>query len=285
MKTVSATPRNTPPRTLSNRVSFMGANYVARQLDYRMTRGWGQGEKASSEHFRPLESFAARFEEILLDVRRLGFAAIDIWTAHVSPGWATEEHLEIARELLAKHELAVPSLAGWFGSTAEEFEATCRVAAALGVPVLGGSTSMLQKDRDFVIDRLLHHGLKLGVENHPEKTPLDLLAKIGDGGSGTLGVTVDTGWFGTQGFDAAAALVELAEHLFHVHLKDVRAVGAHDTCRFGEGVVPIEACVEALGRVGYAGAISVEHEPESFDPSEDSRASRELLESLLGVRS
>lgn len=263
------------------RISFMGANYVARQLDYRMTGGWGQGEKAASEHFRPLETFEERFAEVLHDVRRLGFSAIDIWTGHISPAWASDDHLNVARELLAEHALSVPSLAGWFGSSAEEFEAACKVAAALDVPVLGGSTSMLVKDRQLVVERLKHYGLSLGLENHPEKTPGELLAKIGDDASGTIGATVDTGWFGSQGYDAALALEELGERLLHVHLKDVLAPGEHQTCRFGAGVVPVEKCVRVLQRLGYRGAISVEHEPESFDPSEDSRASRELLEGWL----
>jgi L-ribulose-5-phosphate 3-epimerase len=265
-------------------VSFMSANYVARQLDFRMTRGWGQGEKAASEHYRPLETFAERFEELLVSVRWLGFSAIDVWTAHVSPAWAGHRHLAIAGELLARHGLRVPSLAGWFGSTADEFEATCRVAVALGAPVLGGSTSMIDKDRKLVVERLKHHGLRLGLENHPEKTPGELLARIGDGGDGTVGATVDTGWFGTQGYDAARALAELDGHLFHVHLKDVLAEGAHDTCRFGAGVVPIRECVMTLQRLGYGGTISVEHEPETFDPSEDCRASRELLEGWLTAK-
>ncbi|HEX7005352.1 MAG TPA: sugar phosphate isomerase/epimerase [Trueperaceae bacterium] len=266
-----------------NLVSFMGANYVARQLDYRMTRGWGQGEKAASEHLRPLGTFAERFGEILADVKRLGFQAIDLWTAHLSPAWATEAHIDTARDLLAEHRLAVTSLAGWFGSTAQEFDATCKLAAALGVPVLGGSTSMLDKDREFVVGRLEMYDLRLGVENHPEKTPEELLDKVGDGGRGRIGVTVDTGWFATQGYDAARAIAELANELFHVHLKDVREEGRHDTCRYGEGVVPVEECVRALQRAGYGRAMSVEHEPESFDPSEDCRFGRELLESWLGV--
>jgi hypothetical protein len=32
-----------------------------------------------------------------------------------------------------------------------------------------------------------------------------------------------------------------------------------------------------LQRLGYAGAIAVEHEPETFDPTEDIRAMREWL--------
>lgn len=103
-------------------ISFMGANYVARQVGYRMTGGWGQGDRAASAHFAPLETFRARFAEIAADVRALGFEAMDVWTSH----------LAAAREVLDEHGLSVPSLGGWFGSTAEEFEATCRIAEALG---------------------------------------------------------------------------------------------------------------------------------------------------------
>ena len=262
-------------------ISFMSANYVAREVGYRMTGGWGQGDKATNEAFRPLGTFAGRFEELLRDVRDLGFEAVDLWTSHLSPPWATDAHIEMARDLLEQHRLTVPSLAGWFGSSREAFTATCELATALGVPVLGGSTSVLEKDRAFVVETLERYGLKLGLENHPEKMPEELLEKIGDGGGGRIGATVDTGWFGTQGFDAAQALERLSGHLFHVHLKDVRAVGSHDTCRYGEGVVSVEACVRALQRIGYGGAISVEHEPELFDPSEDCRANRLLLKGWL----
>lgn len=125
------------------------------------------------------------------------------------------------------------------------------------------------------------HNVRLGIENHPEKRPQELLEKIGDGGGGSIGACVDTGWFGTQGFDAVFALVELRQVLVHVHLKDVVAAGGHVTCRFGKGVVPIEKCVETLQRLGYTGAISVEHEPEHFDPSEDCKASLRLLRRWL----
>ena len=39
----------------------------------------------------------------------------------------------------------------------------------------------------------------------------------------TIGATVDTGWWATQGYDPARAIEELGEHVVHVHLKDVRA--------------------------------------------------------------
>ena len=45
--------------------------------------------------------------------------------------------------------------------------------------------------------------------------------------------------------------------------------------------MPVEECVRVLRRRGYAGAIAVEHEPETYDPTEDVRAMREQLEAWL----
>src|SRR5690606_8294729 len=161
----------------------------------RMTEGWSQGDEATSRHFRPPATFRERFEAVVRDVAALGFRAMDVWTAHLSPRWATPEHLVAARDVLDHHGLSVPSIAGSFGagrhgaplgfgrmdgwpghlsprwappdhlvaardvldphglsvpSTAgsfgadrAEFDAACRVAEALGAPVLGGSTPLL----------------------------------------------------------------------------------------------------------------------------------------------
>ena len=157
----------------------------------------------------------------------------------------------------------------------------CELAVAFGSPVLGGNTSMLVKDRDFLVGTLKEYGLRLGIENHPE-TVEEMLEKIGDGAGGTLGTTIDTGWYGTQGIDAADAIERLAPHLFLVHLKDVREAGAHNTCRFGDGVVPVERCVHTLQAIGYGGSISVEHEPEHYNPLEEVGASLQMLKSWLG---
>jgi sugar phosphate isomerase/epimerase len=123
--------------------------------------------------------------------------------------------------------------------------------------------------------------LLFGIENHPEKTPDEMLARIGDGGDGTIGTTVDTGWYGTHGYDAAEALRKLAGHVVHVHLKDVLKPGGHETCRYGRGCVPIADCVRVLKQTGYQGPIAVEHDPERFDPSEDCLASLAMLKGWL----
>jgi sugar phosphate isomerase/epimerase len=256
-------------------IAFMTANYVARETGYAM-HGWGHGDRETNAAFAPLASYRERLDALLTDIRGLGFGAIDLWGAHLNPEWATDEHVETARALFDRHELRLTTYAVWVGPS--NIERACEIAAELGTDIIGGGFS---GDPEKITPVLHKYDVRLAIENHPEKTPPDVLAKM-EQGEGAFGTTVDTGWWGTQGYDAARAIEELGEHVLHVHLKDVVREGEpHDTCRWGDGLVPIEECVRALQRIGYGGAITVEHEPEHEDPSEDCRAMREQLESWL----
>ena len=260
---------------MSNTISFMTANYVARQTGYAM-HGWGHGDRETQEHFRPLATYRERLDAVFGDVAALGFDAVDVWGAHLSPEWATDEHVEIAVDLLSRHGLAVTTYAAWIGPS--NVEQACEIALALGASVIGAGFS---GNATVIAAVLQKYDVRLAVENHPEKTPREVIAKI-ERGEGAFAATVDTGWWGTQGYDAPRAIEELAEHVVHVHLKDVRAVGEpHETCRWGEGIVPVEDCVRTLRRIGYTGAIAVEHEPEKHDPTEECREMREQLERWL----
>src|SRR5215212_1987515 len=75
-------------RPLMIRISFMTANYVARQLGWNMTEGWGQGDAASTAYFRPVETFEERLGEYLRDIRAMGFEALDMWTGVMDSSWA-----------------------------------------------------------------------------------------------------------------------------------------------------------------------------------------------------
>jgi L-ribulose-5-phosphate 3-epimerase len=256
-------------------ISFTTANYVAREVGYAM-HGWGHGDRATNEAFAPLETYAEKLDALLGDVAALGFTAVDLWGAHLGADWATDEHVEIAVETLRRHGLSVTTYATWVGPS--NIDRACELTVALGASIIGAGFS---GDPQELAPALARHGVRLGVENHPEKTPAEVLAKIAAGGE-MFGATVDTGWWGTQGYDAARAIEELGEHVLHVHLKDVLALDEpHETCRWGEGIVPIEECIRALQRLGYTGAVTVEHEPETFDPTEDVRVMREQLEGWL----
>ena len=246
-------------------IAYMTANEVARETGWAM-HGWGHGDRATNEAFAPLETYAERFDALLGRARALGFDAIDLWGAHLGTDWATDEHVTIARDALARHELPVATYATWVGPG--NVERACELALAVGTSVIGGGFS---GEAGALAPILRERGVTLAIENHPERTPAEVLAKI-EAGEGTMAATVDTGWWGTQGYDAPRAIEELGNHVFHVHLKDVLAEGEHDTCRWGDGIVDVEACVRALQGIGYSGAMSVEHEPEDYDPSEDCAA-------------
>ena len=252
-------------------ISFMTANYVAREVGYAM-HGWGHGDRATNEAFAPFATYGEKLDALLADIRALGFDAVDVWGAHLSPDWASDEHVDIAVDALRRHGLTVTTYATWVGPS--NIERSCELALALGTSLLGGGFSGEPEELAPVLEK---YDVRLGIENHPEKTPAEVLAKIERGG-GRFGATVDTGWWGTQGYDAARAIEELGEHVWHVHLKDVLALGEpHETCRWGDGIVPIDECLRALQRIGYTGAIAIEHEPETFDPTDDVRAMRERL--------
>jgi sugar phosphate isomerase/epimerase len=261
---------------LTNTITFITANYVARETGYAM-EDWGHGDRATQAAFAPIETYAERIDAVLGDIRGLGFGTVDVWGAHLHPSWATDEHVAALRDSLARHELAIGTYATWLD--AENVERACELARAIDATVIGAGFS---GEPEVLAPVLEAHGVRLGIENHPdERAPADVLAKIERGGA-AFGATVDTGWWGTHGYDAARAIEELGDHLLHVHLKDVVAVGVpHETCRWGEGIVPIEECVRALQRVGYDGTIAVEHEPETSDPSEACREMRGELEGWL----
>jgi L-ribulose-5-phosphate 3-epimerase len=256
-------------------IAFTTANYVARETGWSM-HGWNHGDRTTQEHFRELDGYGERLDEVLASVRALGFDTIDLWGAHLGTDWATNEHLAIARETLVRHGLRVATYATWI--TPANVERACELARGVGTSLIGAGFS---GEPEALAPVLREHDVRLAVENHPERTPREVLAKIERGGA-TFGTTVDTGWWGTQGCDAARAIDELGEHVLHVHLKDVRAVGEpHDTCVWGEGVVDVEECVRALRRSGYEGALTIEHEPEDHDPSDEIVALRSRLEAWL----
>ncbi|MEM6431461.1 MAG: sugar phosphate isomerase/epimerase [Deinococcota bacterium] len=261
-------------------LSCISANYVAREVGYQMTEGWGQGDTATQAAFRPLTSFPKKFDALLADVAALGFTAIDLWGGHLHADWASAEHVSIAKDLLTKHQLEVVSLATWIGGQ-DNLEQAAKLARDLGASSIGGGCPELARFRTEAVAILKNYDVKLGLENHPETHPDDMLAQIGDGADGYIGTALDTGWWVTQGFSASQAINDLKDHLVHVHLKDVHAAGAHDTCQLGEGVADIPACLQALTNVGYTGELGIEHEPETFDPTDDLRASRVFVEDWM----
>lgn len=264
-----------------NAISFMGANLVAQQLDWNMTEGWSQGDTAANEYYSPIGTYEERFDAFVRDAVVAGFDKVDVWHPQLNYAWATDAHIEAAQGVLERHSVTVASYGSYYGDTVEEFRRANEVATAIGTSILGGQTRLLATDRAATLAVLEEFGTVLGLENHPQKTSAELLTEIGTDHGGRIGATVDTGWFATQGMDAAQAIRELGSNVFYVHLKDVREAGAHETCALGDGVVPVADCVAALREIGYTGTISIEHEPELYNPYPEVEISRQRLLELL----
>ncbi len=265
------------------RLSFMTANYVARELGYGAADEWEPFDIATNMAFEPLESFPTRFDELLATIAGLGFDTIDLWFGHLNWRWATPDHVAHAREALTLHGLRVVSLAGSVGATTAELTAACRLANDLDVDLIAGVGEVVHRDRAGAASVLQAHGVRFGLENHQEKTPREVLDAIG-GEDDVLGAAVDTGWWATQSYDPVAAIGELSDRLFHVHLKDVEAPGTHISCMHGEGCANVAGCVERLLELSYAGPLSIEHEPYDRDPTEEcARMLARLREQLAAI--
>jgi sugar phosphate isomerase/epimerase len=273
-----------------NPIAYITANLVARPVGFNMTGGWMQGDSATSDLFRSTEHFADRFEDLIVNIKSLGFTSIDLWAAQLLPSWATVRQLETASSLIAKHGVTITSYPCHWGSTVEDLRLIKRVMDALGTDLISGNHGLLATDRPTLVKELRALKLRLAYENHPEKTGEAMLAKIGPGDEDVLGLAYDTGWAVTNGFDAVAALPAMLPRLFHIHAKDVkpRRTGAptgyqlidmgHETCTLGDGVSGIEQVIRQAVAGGFTGPIGIEHEPEHYDPA------AECKESLVRVQ-
>lgn len=259
-------------------ISLNCSSFVAQQYGYAPDNDWSLRVNAVNDYYSPLATFAERFEALILNVKSLGYDALDIWTpGQLSWAWATENHLNDASRLLTQHQMTVTSIGGAFGDTHDKFIAACQLAVAVNTRLLSGTVPLLFSDRDFLVQTLREYDLQLAIENHPEKTPDEMLTQIGDTADGRIGTAIDTGWYATQGYDAAQAIRDLGEHVFHVHLKDVFDSSEHINCGYGHGIVPLKDCVRALFDIDYAGDISIENHAFDHDPTEELRLALPLL--------
>jgi L-ribulose-5-phosphate 3-epimerase len=266
-----------------NQIALHCSSFVGKQAGYLTPHAWGEAVQAAADYYRPPETFAGRFESLILHVKSLGFAAMDVWQpAQLNWQWATGEQIRTAGDLLARHGMTVTSYAGEFGETQAEFRSACRTAVGIHAPLLSGLTALWFSDPDFVVRALKEFDLKLALENHPETTAQEMLDEIGAGGDGRVGTAIDTGWYATRGFDVIRAVRELDRHILHVHLKDVLPGEEHVNCGIGKGIVPLRECVQTLKELGFGGVYSIENHNLDHDPDEELRAGRNLVQEWLG---
>ncbi|MDA9764109.1 sugar phosphate isomerase/epimerase [Opitutales bacterium] len=268
-----------------NKISFITANFVARELGYELTEGWHQGNNATNDYFRSIDTFPKRFDALLKEINRMGFQSIDLWVSHLHWAWATKEHSKIANSLINKHRLRVASMVGNFGATRLELEAACQVANAMEIRLLAGSVPFLRINRDEAVTILRDYGLEFAQMNQKEESADQLLKKIGYDNHDILGIAIDTGWYQVLKESLFDAFEELAPNLKLVQLKDVVAMEGNTTCIYEKGVIPVHQCIQKLQEIRFNGSITVEHHPFDRNPAEECQHNFELLRSWLTPQS
>jgi sugar phosphate isomerase/epimerase len=193
---------------------------------------------------------------------------------------------------------------------AERMKDTARAASRLGVALVNGFTGsavwhMLYSfppndfdeiDRGYeefaerwgpIVDVFDTEGVRFGLEVHPTEIAYDFVTTrktLGAiGRREGFGINFDPSHFAHQHLDSASFVLEFADRIYHVHVKDSKKLldgrksilGGHlnfgelergwDFVSPGHGDVDFEALIRALNRIGYSGPLSIEWEDSGMD--------------------
>jgi sugar phosphate isomerase/epimerase len=226
-------------------VAFVTANLVGEVSGYKFDLAhWGDQHKKTVA-----ATDAAAWRTICREIAAAGFRAVEVWEAHAAPEVMTPERGATWKAILDETGLQAIGYGGSFSPK------TIQICQWLGIPKINGwigdntpaqATAMCQNS-----------GVRFNIENHPQKTAAELLKVVG-GGNEWLGVCIDTGWLATQGASGPEIIRACGPLVRHVHVKDVKAVDAHQTCLLNEGVAQVAACIATLKGLDYAGWYSWE---------------------------
>ncbi len=231
-------------------IAFNTANLVGQHTGYRFKLAdWGKQDQLTV-----VRTSDALFAQMCARIRDAGYSAVELWGAHIHPSKMSATRGQMLRGLLQEHGLQPVAMAG---TLTQEAAAVCQW---LGIPCCCGG--LWGTDAISVEALMKQTGLGFHYENHPEKTVDEIKSKLPQGAC----VALDTGWLGTQGLDAVEAVRGLGPLVKHVHVKDVKAAGGHETVPLGTGCVDLRGMFSELKRAGYAGVLSWEDEPEDRNP-------------------
>jgi sugar phosphate isomerase/epimerase len=175
---------------------------------------------------------------------------------------------------------------GWNNSHIDVMERGFEFAAGLGAGVINGTIPC--HGNEAALDRIdelaQKYKIRFSIENHAHpalESPEEIIAVL-ESHSAYIGANLDVGIYYRTGYDVLAAAKLFGPRIYHVHFKDVKGRNAAGSCASGTGEAPLKELADYLKSVGYAGMISLEHEPR-YDPRPDLDAGVPYCKKILGI--
>ena len=257
-------------QSASNRISFVTANLVGQVSGYRFELAhWGDQHKKTVA-----ATDAAAWKSICQEIYAGGFRAIEVWEAHAAPEAMDRERGATWKKILDDQGLKA---IGYGGTLSRK---TLEICQWLAIPRINGWIGDNTPEQATAMCREM--GVSFNLENHPQKSADELLKIVG-GGNEWLGICIDMGWLATQGASGPEVIRACGPLVRHTHVKDIKAVGAHETCLLGDGVAQVAACIATLKELGYTGWYSWEDEPEDRNPFDSAVRNRRWIEKQLAA--
>lgn len=243
--------------------------------------GWVPGAAAASARTycglpMGIQSYSLRafdFDGVVERVRRLGLHHMELAVAHLPPESGAQE----LKARVAKLRAAKITPTGFgvvhFGKDHEANRKLFVFARTCGIRSLSADPEKNHETFDSLEKLVTEFGVNVAIHNHGPGSgyvkPEDVLAWTSGRPRG-IGACADLGHYIRAGVDPMDALAKLADRLHGIHLKDCKTTGKDAVgCVLGEGVLKVKPVMQALARMRFRGALSLEYEDNMRDPVPD----------------
>ncbi|MFI5381633.1 MAG: sugar phosphate isomerase/epimerase family protein, partial [Tepidisphaerales bacterium] len=146
-----------------------------------------------------------------------------------------------------------------------EYARDCGVPVIVANPVPEALPAIEKLVKEFDIRIAIHNH---GPEDKRWPTPNSAIEAIRNLDP-RIGICIDVGHTARAGVDPAKAMLDFADRLFDVHIKDIsdpKGKGASAELEVGRGVLNQKAMLSALLKIKFAGHLGLEYEKDAADP-------------------
>jgi sugar phosphate isomerase/epimerase len=207
-------------------------------------------------------------EETLTMTKRLGLKRIAFKDFHL-PLDSTAEQIRATAARVRRDGLELYGCGVVYMKTRAEVDRAFAYAQAAGMSIIIGVPEHALVS--YVEQKIKESGIKVAIHNHGPgdevyPTPQSAYDRIKALDTG-FGLCVDVGHTLRAGVDPARNILDLADRVLDVHIKDVTAAtGDGRTVEMGRGVVDLPAVCRALRSIRFGGTVAFEFEKDGKDP-------------------